>query len=62
MIKDEEILAVYNQGPDAVIALVRELFKSFEFQVTVLDARIKHLENQINTNSKNSGKRASRRR
>jgi transposase len=56
MIKDEEILAIYNQGPDAVIALVRELFKSFEFQVTVLDARIKHLENQINTNSKNSGK------
>ena len=56
MIKDEEILAVYNQGPDAVITLVRELFKSFELQVAVLDARIKHLEDQINTNSRNSGK------
>jgi transposase len=56
VIKDEEILAIYNQGPDAVIALVREMFKSFEFQVAILDARIKHLENQINTNSRNSGK------
>jgi hypothetical protein len=56
VIKDEEILAVYNQGPDAVITLVKGMLKSFELQVAILDARIKHLENQINTNSRNSGK------
>jgi hypothetical protein len=49
VIKDEEILAVYNQGPDAVITLVKGMLKSFELQVAILDARIKHLENQINT-------------
>ena len=62
-VKREEILAVYNQGPDAVIALVEGLIANFEriyqqqaLQITVLEARVKHLENQINTNSKNSGK------
>jgi transposase len=54
--KDEEILAVYNQGPDAVIALVKNLLKGFELQIAVHEARIRQLENQINTNSKNSGK------
>ena len=49
----EEILAAYNAGPDAVIALVEGLFKSFEIQIAVLEARIKHLENQLNQNSRN---------
>jgi len=62
-VKREEILAVYNQGPDAVVALVEGLIANFEriyqqqaLQITVLEARVKHLENQINTNSRNSGK------
>jgi hypothetical protein len=56
VIKDEEILAVYNQGPDAVITLVKNLFQGFELHIKLLEARIKQLEGQINTNSKNSGK------
>lgn len=56
MIEDEEIRDIYNKGPAAVIALIRDLFKGFELTVTVLEARIRQLEGQINTNSRNSGK------
>jgi transposase len=56
VITDDDIRAVYNQGPDAVIALVRNLIQTFELQIAMHEARIKHLESQINTNSGNSGK------
>jgi len=59
MLTDEEIRAVCNQGPDAVIALVRNLVQAFELQIAIHEARIKQLENQINTNSRNSGKHPS---
>lgn len=52
----EEILAVYNAGSDAVVALVDGLLASFELQVAILEARVKHLENQLNQNSRNSSK------
>jgi hypothetical protein len=66
----EEILAVYNVGSDAVVALVEGLIAKFEertatferiyqqqnLQIAILEARVKHLENQLNTNSKNSSK------
>jgi transposase len=51
-VKREEILAVYNAGSDAVVTLIEGLL----LQITVLEARVKHLESRINTNSRNSGK------
>ena len=53
---DDEIRAIYEKGPDAVIALIRDLFKGFELQIAVFEARIRELESRINTNSRNSGK------
>jgi len=52
----EEILAVYSEGPEAVVALVEGLIASFQLQVAVLEARVKQLENQLNQNSRNSSK------
>lgn len=56
MIKDEEIREAYDKGYDAVVALIKDLFKGFELTVTVLEARIKQLESQVNQNSRNSSK------
>ena len=52
----EQILAVYNAGPVAMITLVESMSKSFELQLAVLEERIKQLESQLNQNSKNSSK------
>jgi len=52
----EEILAVYNEGPEAVVALVESLIASFGLQVAILETRVKQLENQLNQNSRNSSK------
>ena len=61
--KREEILAVYNNGPEAVVALVEGLIANFEriyqqqaLQITILEARVKQLEDQLNQNSRNSSK------
>lgn len=48
----EEFRAIYDQGPDAVFALVETVVA----QVTVLAARVRELESRVNTNSRNSGK------
>ena len=48
----EELQNIYDQGPDAVFALVETLLT----QITVLTAKVKELESRINTNSRNSGK------
>jgi transposase len=48
----EEFQVIYDQGADAVYALVEGLL----LQVNLLAARVQQLENQINTNSRNSGK------
>ncbi|MDO9517810.1 MAG: IS66 family transposase [Methanosarcinaceae archaeon] len=45
----EEILAIYETGPDAVIDLIEHLIAKFE-------ERIKSLEDQLNKNSRNSSK------
>jgi transposase len=51
-VKREEFRIIYDQGPDAVFALVETLVA----QITVLTARVRELESRINTNSRNSGK------
>ena len=48
----EEFQVIYDQGADAVYALVEGLL----LQVNLLAVRVQQLENQINTNSRNSGK------
>jgi hypothetical protein len=48
----EEILGIYQQGEEAVIALV----KGFLERIVQLEARIATLENQLHKNSRNSSK------
>lgn len=48
----EQILALYHQGPDAVIALVEMLYKTID----VHEKKIKHLEDILVKNSHNSSK------
>lgn len=58
-ISPEQIRQVYDQGPDAVINLVLPLVESINWLIDVVndqDKRIKVLENQLNTNSRNSSK------
>src|SRR5215212_4083262 len=55
----DEIRAVYDAGPDAVIALVERLLGLVADQqaaITQLTARVAHLENQLATRSHNSSK------
>jgi transposase len=52
MLSREEIKAVYDQGPEAVIALVEQLCT----QIAQLSARVKELEDRLATNSRNSSK------
>lgn len=55
----EEIQAVYDLGPDAVIALVEQLFAIIhaqQSQIASLTARVKELEDRLATNSHNSSK------
>ena len=52
MLTHEEIRAVYDQGPEAVIALIEPLCA----QSAELTVRVKELEDQLATNSRNSSK------
>jgi transposase len=52
MLAREEIRAVYDQGPEAVIALVEQLCA----QIAELAVRVKELEDRLATNSRNSSK------
>jgi transposase len=52
MLTREEIGAVYDQGPEAVIALVEQLCA----QSAELGARVKELEDRLATTSRNSSK------
>ena len=68
--KREEILAIYEAGPEAVIKLVYSLLeindnlqKNFQEQINKLmkqnielQERVKYLEDQLNKNSSNSSK------
>lgn len=55
----EEIRAVYDQGPEAVIALVEQLYALIaqqQEQIAQLQARVKGLEDRLATTSRNSSK------
>ena len=66
MMTGEEIRTVYEQGPEAVIALIEQLFLVIrqqqgqiarqEEQIAQLQARVKELEDRLATNSRNSSK------
>jgi transposase len=66
MMTREEIRTVYEQGPEAVVALVEQLFLLItqqqeqiarqEEQIAQLQARVKELEDRLATNSRNSSK------
>ena len=52
----EEILAVYEQGPEAVIALVQNLVAAFTARIQVLEDRVHTLEARLRQDSHNSSK------
>lgn len=52
MLSRDEILKIYQAGPDAIVALVEQL----EQQVTVLTGRVADLEARLNKDSHNSHK------
>ena len=55
----EDILAVYEEGPEAVVSLVQTLcsiINKQEPRIAELEERVKSLEDQINKNSRNSSK------
>lgn len=57
--KRDDIQAVYDQGVDAVANLIsafEQIFQQQALQIAALTERVKQLENQINTNSRNSSK------
>jgi transposase len=59
MMTREEIRAVYDQGPDAVIALVEQLYALItqqQEQIAPLQGRVKELEDRMATTSRNSSK------
>lgn len=59
MMKREEIKAIYDQGPEAVIDLVERLFSIIEKQqeqINKLTARVQELEDRLAKNSQNSSK------
>jgi transposase/uncharacterized coiled-coil protein SlyX len=58
-VKREDIQAIYDKGIDAVadlIAAFEQIFQQQAMQIAALTERVKQLENQINTNSRNSSK------
>jgi transposase len=56
MMTREEILAVYEAGPDAVVSLVQSLIAHFEAQVQALNERVRDLEIRLAKDSHNSHK------
>ena len=56
MLSREEIKAVYDQGPDAVITLVEGIITTFQQQIEALQAQVKELQNRLALNSSNSSK------
>jgi transposase len=56
MMTREEILAVYEAGPDAVVTLVQSLIANFEARVQALNERVRELEIRLAKDSHNSHK------
>ena len=54
--KREEIMAVYNAGPQAVIKLVESIILKQQEEILELKERIKALEDRLSKNSSNSNK------
>ncbi|MEX2462554.1 MAG: IS66 family transposase [Paenibacillaceae bacterium] len=54
--KREDILKIYEAGPDAVVDLVENLIRGFTSEIRQLEQRVKELENQLNRNRRNSSK------
>ena len=52
----EAILAVYEEGPEAVVALVQTLIGEYSAKIAELEEKVKSLEDQIKKNSRNSSK------
>ncbi len=52
----EEVLTVYDQGPEAVLALVERLWSFQQHTLEALEARVHELENRLSKDSHNSGK------
>ena len=62
-IKREDILAVYEVGPDAVITLINNIIVEYQkiidqqaMRIVELEERVKSLEEKLNKNSQNSSK------
>jgi hypothetical protein len=59
MLTREEILAIYEAGPEAVISLIQRLEIIIEKQsirIAELEERVRVLESRLNQNSRNSSK------
>ena len=56
MLSREEIKVIYEQGLDAVIALVEELVATFQQQVEQLRAQVKELQDRLALTSRNGSK------
>ena len=56
MMTREEILAIYEAGPAAVVTLVQSLITPFEAQVQALNERVRELELRLAKDSHNSHK------
>jgi transposase len=52
----EDILAIYEQGPEAVVAFVQTIFSELAARIAELEEKVKSLEDQTNKNSRNSSK------
>ena len=51
-----DILAVYEQGPEAVVSLIQGIIDTYEKRIQSHEARIQELEFRTKKNSKNSHK------
>ena len=59
MLTHEEILEIYETGPEAVIAVIQRLeyiIEKQDFQIAELEERVRVLESRLNQNSRNSSK------
>lgn len=56
MLSREDIKTIYDQGPDAVIALVEGMVATFQQQIEQLQAQVKELQDRLALNSGNSSK------
>jgi transposase len=52
----EDILAIYEEGPEAVVAFIQTLFSIQAARIAELEEKVKSLQDQINKNSRNSSK------